>query len=99
MMLIIAISFLNLKPAMLLYMHVVDCLKEGNQIVVARKSKLTILSSDFKETCCMPLLFQSWTDESDSEDTVIKGNFASLFFCSLYCNPHIPVFDLLNQRV
>ncbi|KAK3128068.1 hypothetical protein QOZ80_7AG0582120 [Eleusine coracana subsp. coracana] len=52
----------------------VDCSKEGNHIVVARKSRLTILSSDFDETCCMPLLFQLWSNESESDsvDTAIK---------------------------
>ncbi|XP_062187110.1 nuclear pore complex protein NUP214 isoform X2 [Phragmites australis] len=50
----------------------VDCCKEGNHIAVARENKLTILSSDFKETCCMSLLFQLWSDESDSEGTTIK---------------------------
>lgn len=50
----------------------VDCSKDGNHIVVARKSTLSILSSDFKETCCMSLLFQLWSDGSDSEGTSIK---------------------------
>jgi len=50
----------------------VDCCKEGNHIAIARENKLTILSSDFKETCCMSLLFQLWSDESDSEGTTIK---------------------------
>ncbi|CAN6219986.1 unnamed protein product [Urochloa humidicola] len=45
----------------------VDCCEEGNHIAVARENKLTILSSDFKETCCMSLSFQLWSDESDSE--------------------------------
>jgi len=50
----------------------VDCCKEGNHIAVARGNKLTILSPDFKETCSMSLLFQLWSDESDSEGTTIK---------------------------
>ncbi|XP_066391516.1 nuclear pore complex protein NUP214-like [Miscanthus floridulus] len=50
----------------------VDCCKEGNHIAVARGNKLTILSPDFKETCSMSLLFQLWSDESDSEGTAIK---------------------------
>ncbi|CAM0907578.1 unnamed protein product [Alopecurus aequalis] len=49
----------------------VDCCKDGNHIAVARKNSLRILSSDFKETCCMALLFQLWS-ESDSEGTDIK---------------------------
>ena len=55
-------------------MYIVDCCKERNHIAVARENKLTILSSDFKETCCMSLLFQLWSDESDSEGNTIKGN-------------------------
>ncbi|KAL6657342.1 hypothetical protein ACP70R_005122 [Stipagrostis hirtigluma subsp. patula] len=51
----------------------VDCFKEGTHIAVARKNKITILSSEFEETCCMSLLFQLWSD-SDSEGAAIKGN-------------------------
>ncbi|OQU92991.1 hypothetical protein SORBI_3001G454401 [Sorghum bicolor] len=50
----------------------VDCCKEGNHIAVARGNKLTILSPDFRETSSMSLLFQLWSDESDSEGTTIK---------------------------
>ncbi|KAL6896847.1 hypothetical protein ACP4OV_007419 [Aristida adscensionis] len=50
----------------------VDCCKEGTHIAVARKKKLTILSSDFTETCCISLLFQSWSAGSDSEGDTIK---------------------------
>uniref|UniRef100_A0ACD5YZT8 Uncharacterized protein n=1 Tax=Avena sativa TaxID=4498 RepID=A0ACD5YZT8_AVESA len=49
----------------------VDCCKDGNHIAVVRENSLRILSSDLKETCCMVLLFQLWS-ESDSEGTVIK---------------------------
>lgn len=61
-------------------MFTVDCSKDGNHIVVARKSTLSILSSDFKETCCMSLLFQLWSDGSDSEGTSIKGKDLALSF-------------------
>ncbi|TVU37188.1 hypothetical protein EJB05_10491 [Eragrostis curvula] len=50
----------------------VDCSKEGSHILVARENRLTILSSNFEETCCMPLLFQLWGNESNSEDSTIK---------------------------
>ncbi|KAJ1292475.1 hypothetical protein BS78_02G394300 [Paspalum vaginatum] len=50
----------------------VDCCKEGSHIAVVKENKLTILSSDFKETCCMSLIFQLWSDESYSEGTTIK---------------------------
>ena len=67
-------------------MYIVDCCKEGNLIAVARGNKLTILSPDFKETCSMSLLFQLWSDESDSEGTTIKGNhtpFSSVVYNSI----------------
>ena len=64
-------------------MYIVDCCKERNHIAVARENKLTILSSEFKETCCMSLLFQLWSDESDSEGTTIKGNHTP-FSCVVY---------------
>nr|BAC79599.1 hypothetical protein [Oryza sativa Japonica Group]BAD30983.1 hypothetical protein [Oryza sativa Japonica Group] len=50
----------------------VDCCKEGTHIVLSKKNTLNILSSDFKEICCMPLLFQLWSDDSDSDDASIK---------------------------
>ncbi|KAF0907579.1 hypothetical protein E2562_018386 [Oryza meyeriana var. granulata] len=50
----------------------VDCCKEGTHIVLSKKNMLNILSSDFKEICCMTLLFQLWSDDSDSDDASIK---------------------------
>uniref|UniRef100_A0A0D9X321 Nuclear pore complex protein NUP214 n=1 Tax=Leersia perrieri TaxID=77586 RepID=A0A0D9X321_9ORYZ len=50
----------------------VDCCKGGTHIVLSKKNILNILSSDLKEICCMPLLFQLWSDNDDSEDASIK---------------------------
>ncbi|KAG8079277.1 hypothetical protein GUJ93_ZPchr0007g3780 [Zizania palustris] len=50
----------------------VDSCKEGTHIAFSKTNTLNILSSDFKEICCMSLLFQMWFDDSDSEDANIK---------------------------
>uniref|UniRef100_A0A804QK28 Nuclear pore complex protein NUP214 n=1 Tax=Zea mays TaxID=4577 RepID=A0A804QK28_MAIZE len=65
-------KWLNHASAAYIVLSNVDCCKEGNHIAVARGNKLTILSPDFTETCSMSLLFQLWSDGSDSKGTTIK---------------------------
>ncbi|XP_077245529.1 nuclear pore complex protein isoform X2 [Tasmannia lanceolata] len=44
----------------------VDWSLKGDYIIVARKSNISILSSEFKEQFRMSLMFQSWSDGADT---------------------------------
>ncbi|KAM0947960.1 putative transcription factor WD40-like family [Dioscorea sansibarensis] len=48
----------------------VDWSENGAFIAVARKNTLSIWSLDLKEQCQMKLLFQSWSDGTDSECSI-----------------------------
>nr|AWA44593.1 hypothetical protein SO77L24_000003 [Saccharum officinarum] len=88
-------------------MYIVDCCKEGNHIAVARGNKLTILSPDFKETSSMSLLFQLWSDESDSEGTTIKDDNEEGYLVqvirteeSTFCETQLSsVYNALNSQL
>ncbi|KAJ0978085.1 hypothetical protein J5N97_013559 [Dioscorea zingiberensis] len=48
----------------------VDWSETGAFIAVAKKNTLSILSHDLKEQCELKLLFQSWSDDTDSECSI-----------------------------